>query len=69
MELNSARHKWPVLDGKPSPVSQQAASPRVPAIADLPLPALLRLGFALTWPLLLLGTAALIVASWALLRH
>ena len=69
MELNSARLKWPVLDGKPSPVSQQSASPRVPAIADLPLPALLRLGFALTWPLLLLGTAALIVASWALLRH
>lgn len=69
MELNSARLKWPVLDGKSSPTSQPANPGHFPGIAELPLPALLRLGFALTWPLLLLGAAALIIASIALFRR
>ncbi len=58
-----------MLDGKGSPASQPTNPGRLPGIADLPLPALLRLGFALTWPLLLLGAAALIIASVAVFRR
>ncbi len=69
MELNSARLKWPVIDS--SPLSQPGAAPTTATstLIDLPLPKLLRLGLALTWPLLVVGTGAVIVLAFALLRR
>lgn len=68
MELNSARLKWPVIDSvqpAQSPTSSNSTTPLI----DLPLPKLLRLGLALTWPLLIVGSGAVIVLAIALLRR
>ena len=52
MEFNGARLKWPVLDGKTTPVTADEKSVNETAsLADLPLGRLLKLGLALTWPL------------------
>ncbi len=69
MELNSARLKWPVLDGLHAGQPNLVATPSSMGLADLPLRVLLRIGLALTWPLLLLGGTAIIVLSFALLRR
>ena len=63
MEWNSARLKLPVLAGEaakgggdaPSPVPQPVVSP----FAGMSLGELCKIGFALTWPLLLVALAAL----------
>jgi hypothetical protein len=69
MELNSARLKWPVLEG-PHPGQQGAITgPSTKGLAELPLKTLFRLGLALTWPLLVLGAGAIIVLAFAVLRR
>jgi len=69
MELNSARLKWPVVDGFHAEQQGPTGGPSTQGLADLPLKALLRLGLALTWPLLVLGGAAVVVLAVALLRR
>lgn len=68
MELNSARLQWPVLDGERAAASP-AMSASMQTLADLPLRRLLRLGLALTWPLLVASLAAVIVLALALGRR
>jgi hypothetical protein len=53
LEWQSARRKWPVLEGKPGADGQVAAPP--PTLTTMSLGQLCRLGLALTWPLVLLG--------------
>lgn len=69
MELNSARLKWPVLDGIQTGQQNLAATSSSKGLAELPFRVLLRIGLALTWPLLLLGGTAIVVLSFALLRR
>lgn len=71
MEWNSARLKFPVLSG---PLA--AATPAAPPTVNLPAPLgahgfgeLCRVGFALTWPLALLGLGMLGVLVALLLRR
>ena len=68
MEFNAARLKWPVLDGKTTPVTaDEKPGPESASLADLPLPRLLKLGLALTWPL---AAAVLLVGALLLVfRH
>jgi len=52
MELNAARLKWPMLDGKTAPAgSATETSGGAASLAELPLNQLCKLGLALTWPL------------------
>ncbi len=69
MELNSARLKWPVVDGAHPGHQDPTSGSSTQPLADLPLKVLLRLGLALTWPLLVLGGTAVIVLAFALLRR
>lgn len=69
MELNSARLKWPVIDSTQPFTPPGTAPGTIPSLIDLPLPKLLRLGLALTWPLLVVGMGAVIVLGIALLRR
>lgn len=71
MEWNSARLKFAVLSGKlPDPKAAANATPAeqspfaVKSFADL-----CRLGLAMTWPLALVGLAALALLTVVLLRH
>lgn len=69
LEYQSARQKWPILDGAmPEPASAKATSNSLP-IPQLPLVQLLRLGFALTWPVALVGLVAVVVFAMALNRR
>jgi hypothetical protein len=68
MELNSARLKWPIIDSNP-PAPSNPSAHSATALIDLPLSRLLRLGLALTWPLLVVGAAAVTVLAIALLRR
>jgi hypothetical protein len=61
MEWNSARLKWPVLDGALKPAEEAAAEPGLlSALERKTFSDLCRLGFALTWPV---AAAALIGAA------
>ena len=61
MELNSARLKWTLLSGIRDDESQGFTAPVQPGQTGLPLPKsfgqLCLWGLALTWPMLLIGTA------------
>ena len=61
MELNSARLKWTLLSGIRDDESQGFTAPVQPGQTGLPLPKsfgqLCLWGLALTWPVLLIGTA------------
>lgn len=62
MEWNGARLKWPILDGKSTERADPLASASpVTGMTDLPFFKLCRLGLGLTWPLLVLGVAAVVV--------
>lgn len=62
LEYHSARLKWPVLEGKlPDGTAVRQAPDAPPAWTTLPLGRLFRLGFALTWPLVL-AIASLVAA-------
>jgi multidrug efflux pump subunit AcrA (membrane-fusion protein) len=71
MEWNSARLKFPVLSGElPEPKNSSNADPAEPSpFAVRSFADLCRLGLALTWPLALVGLAALGVLVAVLLRR
>lgn len=69
MELNSARLHWPVLDGARATAGAAASPAASLGLADLPTGRLLRLGLALTWPLLVAALAAVVVLALALNRR
>jgi hypothetical protein len=72
MEWNSARLKFPLLSGKPAENGSgaPASNGMTPsALAELGFGQLCRLGLALTWPLLIVGLAALGVFVAVLLRR
>ena len=63
MEWNSARLKWPVLDGEPEAPSA-AAQPQLserPGLEQYSFWHLSRLGLAFTWPLVVVGVAIVIL--------
>ncbi len=71
MEWNSARLKLPVLAGETAPKAEAEPSAPAPAVspfANLGLGELCKIGFALTWPLLLVALAALGVFAVVLSR-
>ena len=61
MEWNSARLKLPVLAGESQPAATAEKNPvaAAPSLADLGFGQLCKIGFALTWPLLLVALGAL----------
>ncbi len=67
LEWNSARIKWPVLDGK-HPIPGEPPPPP-PTMKDLGFGALCRIGFAFTWPLLVLGSGLLAVLVLVYLKN
>ena len=74
MEWNSARLKWPVLNGESGPAPGAAnASASAPAglvgLAGQRLGELFKIGFALTWPLAAVALLALGVLTAILLRR
>lgn len=69
MELNAARLKWPILDSDVSSNPTHAGAAGPASLADLPLKTLLRLGFALTWPIAVVGIVAVAVFALVLLRR
>lgn len=69
MELNSARLKWPLLDGKGPAVPNDGGKTNPVSLAELPFKSLLRLGFALTWPIAAVGLVAVGVFALVLLRR
>jgi hypothetical protein len=72
MEWNSARLKLPVLAGENKPVAavekNSALASVAPSLADLSLGQLCKIGFAMTWPLLLVALGALGIFIAILLR-
>jgi len=64
MELNAARHKWLILSGTGENERESFAAPQ-PTANGLPMPAsfgqLCLWGLALTWPVLLIGSAIVTV--------
>lgn len=72
MEWNSARLKWPVLNGEPGGPAGPAAPPGPAGIGGLlagrSFSEVCRLGLALTWPLAAVALLALIVLTLVLLR-
>lgn len=66
MEWNAARLKWPVMEGR-GPEGQAPASPQT--WENLSFRQLCRLGFALNWPVLLVGLIAVILFAVALWRR
>jgi len=71
MEWNSARLKFPVLAGETQEEAAPEATP-APAVspfAGMGLGELCKLGFAMTWPLVLVAAAALGVFVAILFRH
>jgi hypothetical protein len=71
MEWNSARLKLPVLAGEAAqtPEAEPAPAPAASPFAGMSLGELCKIGFAMTWPLLLVALAALGVFVAILLRH
>jgi predicted RNase H-like nuclease (RuvC/YqgF family) len=69
MELNSARLKWPLLDGNAASTPTHGGKAHPTSLADLPFKSLLRLGFALTWPIGAVGLVAIAVFAVVLLRR
>jgi hypothetical protein len=71
MEWNTARLKFPILTGeKAASIAGQASAPEPFAASDRSFGELCKLGLAITWPLALIGLAALGVFTAILLsRH
>jgi hypothetical protein len=69
MEWNSARLKWPVLDGALKPAEEKAAEPGLLGALDRrSFSDLCRLGFALSWPVAAATLLAAAVITAVLLR-
>jgi len=71
MEWNSARLKFPVLAGelKEEAGPETAPAPAVSPFAGLSLGELCKIGFAMTWPLVVVALGALGLLVAVLLRH
>ena len=71
MEWNSARLKFPVLEGeaKKGAEAEEAPAPAISPFASLSVGELCKIGFAMTWPLALVALVALGVFLAILLRH
>jgi chromosome segregation ATPase len=70
MEWNSARLKFPVLSGQAAAAeTNQPGVSAQPAFAAQNFVQLLKLGFALTWPLVLLGAGIFVMLLLLLLRR
>jgi chromosome segregation ATPase len=70
MEWNSARLKFSVLSGEAAAANASPSGNSVqPAFASQNFIQLLKLGFALTWPLVLLGTGIFVMLLLLLLRR
>ena len=72
MEWNAARLKFPILSGptqETAPGNPLAAAPHPSPWATLGFAELCRLGLALTWPLAIVGLAALAALLAFLMRH
>jgi len=71
MEWNSARLKFPVLAGelKEEAGPETAPAPAASPFAGLSLGELCKIGFAMTWPLVVVALGALGVLVAVLLRH
>ncbi len=69
MEFGSARLAWPILDGKGvGPASTPESAPQLP-LTQLSFGQLCRLGFALTWPVAVVGLLALAVFLLVLFKR
>lgn len=68
-EYLGARRKWPLLDGKDPRLAASPAPARTPALHELPISQLCRIGLALTWPVALVTLAALGLFVFLLLRR
>ena len=69
MEWNAARLKFPLLSGAAAAGAEAAAPKAAPSLlATASLGQLCKIGFALTWPLALLGLAILVVLLLLLRR-
>jgi hypothetical protein len=71
MEWNSARLKLPALAGETAqkPETAPAPAPALSPFASMSFGELCKIGFAMTWPLLLIALGALGVFTAILLRH
>jgi len=72
MEWNAARLKIPALEGELAKKTEAETAPAPPPVlpfANLSFAELCKIGFAMTWPLLLISLAALGVFIAILLRH
>ena len=65
MEWNSARLKWPVLDGEaePAPAVGQPQATERPGLEQYSFWQLSRLGLAFTWPLVVVGVAIIVLLA------
>jgi len=65
MEWNSARLKWPVLDGEaePAPAVGQPQAAERPGLEQYSFWQLSRLGLAFTWPLVVVGVAIIVLLA------
>jgi hypothetical protein len=64
LEWNSARLKWPVLDGETGPATVSAGQPQAeerPGLEQHSFRQLSRMGLAFTWPLVVVGVAIVIL--------
>jgi predicted nuclease with TOPRIM domain len=71
MEWNSARLKFPILSSELKEESgpEAAPAPAAPSFAGLSLGELCKIGFAMTWPLMVVALGALGLLVVVLLRH
>jgi hypothetical protein len=71
MEWNAARLKWPMLDGAPTPetAAELPEKPSSVPLESLGFGRLCKLGLALTWPLAVVGLAALGLLIFGLLSR
>jgi hypothetical protein len=61
MEWNSARLRFPLLSGESAGATKPESKTGVALLATADLPQLLKIGLALTWPLVLLGAGIFVV--------
>ncbi|HRI15779.1 MAG TPA: hypothetical protein PLX89_22510 [Verrucomicrobiota bacterium] len=70
MEYNTARLKWPILDGKTSGAATNSPTPTSePSLAALPLGRLFKLGLALNWPVALMVLLSLVAFLFVMFKR
>jgi len=69
LEYQSASRKWPVLEGKQAGTAASGPGPMAMPWNVLPLRTLCRLGFAMTWPLVLTTLLLASCVLWLALRR